>query len=502
MRGIGIHIMLIVAALILMSASTGAFFLGTNTVSNLVEDRFKERISFLAHYLALNAELGVLIEDRAMLTAMASNLLSQEDVTKIIISNSQGDILANVFKVYKTEEKIFLDSGQTVDSSRSIIPGTTLMSPDGATDGHFFVSSSVKLKKTGDETQTFQWQENSVSTEQIIGQVKIYYSINGINVMLQEIKNLFYLLSSGLVTLLLVMFILLSRYLILPVKKLAFAARQVTKGDLSLRVVPTALSETRELAEAFNAMLDSLEQSNRALEKASQEMIRQKTLAEMGKFSLMIAHEVKNPLGIIKSSLDILKQDQDLSSDNMMVSYIEDEIKRMNKLIEEFLEFARPASPNFRLTNLDDLLRECVTRFELQSHDFPTTFHLDLPPKPSFVDVDPDLLTRVFSNIVKNGIEIHDSESTITISSRITGNQWICAFKDNGPGISSDDIAKIYEPFYTTRSKGSGLGLAFVSQVVKAHNGSISAENNEEGGACFTIALPISESETCEKLEK
>lgn len=499
MRGIGIHILLIGAALILMSAGTGAFFLGTTMVSNLVEDRFKERISFLAHYLALNAELGVLIDDHAMLTALASNLLSQEDVTKIIITNNQGAILANVFKVNKREKKIYLDSVQTQDDPRSIIPGTTLSRPAGGAGEHFFVTASVKLKNTGGESQAFQWQEHNVFKEQIIGQVKIFYSINGINAMLQEIKNLFYLLSAGLLTLSLFIFCLLSRYLVLPVKKLALAARQVSKGDLTSRVKPGALSETKELAEAFNAMLNSLEQSNRALEEASQEMIRQKTLAEMGKFSLMIAHEVKNPLGIIKSSLDILKQDQNLSSENIMVSYIEDEIRRLNKLIEEFLEFARPASPNFRLTNMDDLLRECVMRFELQSQDFPAIFHLDLPEQPCFVHVDPDLLTRVFSNIVKNAIEIHESECTIDISAHIIANQWVCTFKDHGPGISSDDIAKIFKPFYTTRSKGSGLGLAFVSQVIKAHNGTVSAENSEEDGACFTLSLPIRESDTFDK---
>jgi nitrogen fixation/metabolism regulation signal transduction histidine kinase len=96
----------------------------------------------------------------------------------------------------------------------------------------------------------------------------------------------------------------------------------------------------RELAVAFNVMLDSLERNRRSLEEAKEQMRRQKTLAEMGRFSLMIAHELKNPLSIIKCSLDVLKKDFALSSDNTMVFYIEDEIMRLNRLIGDFLIFA------------------------------------------------------------------------------------------------------------------------------------------------------------------
>jgi signal transduction histidine kinase len=266
----------------------------------------------------------------------------------------------------------------------------------------------------------------------------------------------------------------------------------VARGNLDLRVKPGNLPETRELAEAFNAMLDSLQKSNSALEKASQEMVRQKTLAEMGKFSLMIAHEVKNPLGIIKSSLDLLKQDMNLSSENTMVSYMEDEIQRMNRLIEDFLEFARPASPNCRETDMNMLIKECVTRFELQLKGVPASFQLTLPDHSCYLNIDPDLMTRVLSNIIKNALEITSGKGTINIFAETCNNEWRCRITDQGPGISPADLDKIFEPFYTTRAKGTGLGLAFASQVVSGHNGLITAGNLNSGGACFTITLPTS----------
>src|SRR5665647_301808 len=104
----------------------------------------------------------------------------------------------------------------------------------------------------------------------------------------------------------------------------------------------------------------------------------------------MIAHEFKNPLGIIKSSLDVLKKDAALSSDNTMVFYIEDEIMRLNRLIGDFLMFARPSAPSFRDTDLNALLREIVTRFELQKTGMPCEIRSHIPSEPCFSYADPD----------------------------------------------------------------------------------------------------------------
>ncbi|MBI5557262.1 MAG: HAMP domain-containing protein [Deltaproteobacteria bacterium] len=463
MKHIGIHVWLILAAVILMSASTVAFFAGTNLLSTFVHKRFEERTAFLAKYLALNSELGILIGDRLMLKGLAENLLTQEDVIKVVITSKAGEELANV----------------TLDTHNE----------KGRADRLRQVAAPVMIKGNKDESHPF-FLRKSTPEEDTIGEVKIYYTVDGINNLLAVIKERFYLLSAGLVTISLFLFLLLSRFLVNPVRQLVSAAREVARGNLDLRVRPGNLPETRELAEAFNAMLDSLQKSNSALEKASQEMVRQKTLAEMGKFSLMIAHEVKNPLGIIKSSLDLLKQDMDLSSENIMVSYMEDEIQRLNRLIEDFLEFARPASPNCRETDMNMLIRECVTRFELQLKGVPASFQLTLPDDSCYLNIDPDLMTRVLSNIIKNALEITRGKGTINIVAETCDNAWRCRISDQGPGISPADLDKIFEPFHTTRAKGTGLGLAFASQVVGGHNGLITAGNLNSGGACFTITLP------------
>lgn len=467
LRRVGIHTRLLLAAIILMSASFIAFFAGTNMLSTFVHKRFEERTDFLARYLALNAELGILIGDQMMLEGLAENLLAQEDIMQVIISGKSGEELANV-------------STKKTGSRKK--PRTVLQA-----------AAPVVMKGDIDEGNPFYTPSppSAAPQEEIIGEVKIFYTVDGINNLLNIIRERFYLLSAGLLAVSLFMFVLLSRYLVQPVHQLVHAARAVAGGNLTLRVTPGNLPETRELAEAFNAMLDSLQKSKLALEEASQEMVKQKTLAEMGKFSLMIAHEVKNPLSIIKSSLDILKQDMDLSSDNTMVSFMEDEIKRMNRLIEDFLEFARPASPTLRETDMNLLIRDCVTRFELQTKGLPAHFQLDLPDAPCLVRIDPDLMTRVFSNIIKNALEITKGQEMIEIRAACRQHAWVCTVCDQGPGVPTEDMKKIFEPFFTTRATGTGLGLAFVSQVISAHNGRIEVENRESGGACFRITLPV-----------
>ena len=146
-------------------------------------------------------------------------------------------------------------------------------------------------------------------------------------------------------------------------------------------------------------------------------MIRQEMLAQKGKFSLMIAHEFKNPLGIIKCSLDILKKDIECPENNLMIVYIEDEIRRLNQLIEDFLVFARPAVPNFREVELSAVLRENVERFEIQLNGTPVKICTEIPSVACAGYADPDLLTRVIGNILKNAVEANENQGEVLVRS-------------------------------------------------------------------------------------
>jgi signal transduction histidine kinase len=464
MKNPGIHIRILLAVFMLISATTFTLgYIGANITHQFAQRRFVEHISFLAKYLALTAELGILIDDRPMLRRLAVNLMSERDVVGVAILDSHNKELIRI--------------------------------PE-ATSGSFPVMETpVFLTESREESQAFDYNRgsNEGAKDSLVGKVRISYSTAGIDQLWGTMITYFIWLAGGLTCLAILIFYFISRSLVAPVKGLAQAARRVAQGDRNLRAQPGTLPETRELAVAFNVMLDSLERNRKSLEEANEQMRRQKTLAEMGKFSLMIAHELKNPLSIIKSSLDVLKKDFALSSDNTMVFYIEDEIMRLNRLIGDFLMFARPSAPSFRHTDLNALLKEIVTRFELQKTGTPCEIRSHIPSAPCYAYVDSDLLIRAIGNVIKNAFEANGDKCVVQVTATRLADAWTTEIADDGEGIAPENIEKIFNPFITTRAKGAGLGLAYASQAIKAHGGVISAENRREGGALFRIEIPVSQ---------
>lgn len=460
MKNLGIHVRLLIAVFVLIGSTTFALgYMGTHMIRKFVQTRFEERISFLAKYLALNAELGILIDDKSMLQSLATNLLSEQDVAEVMVLDRLGGKLASVSKETKK--------------------------PFSVIDVPVMLSRSLEI------SQAFQWSGNGGDEDPLIGRVRIVYSTGGIEHLLKKMKNNFMLLSSGLGLLAVIIFYFLSHSLVAPLTQLAQAARDVERGDRDIRVKPGNLPETRKLAMAFNSMLDSLKWSSNALEGAYQEMIRQKSLAEMGKFSMMVAHEVKNPLSIIKSSLDILKKDMAIPPDDTMVAYMEDEIRRLNRLIEDFLAFARPIQPVLCRVEINSLMAEIVTRFELQKAGGHIAINAGYLAESCHINADPDLLIRVFDNLLKNASEANNDGGTIFVRLFREGDRLCIDVADQGAGIEPEHVKNIFDPFFTTRSKGTGLGLAYVSQVVRMHGGRVAVNNIDKGGALFRVSLPV-----------
>lgn len=461
----GIQSRILFAAFFLIFLSTLILdVVGVQMTSAFIRKRFVDRISFLAKYLALNAEVGVLIGDREGLNLLALNLLGEEDVTRVTILDTEGKTV--VFQERKAAGPISVIKMPIVFKRK--LDETLLY--------HSVVTPFGKILK---------------KSEEFIGEVQVAYTTIGIEQLLHEMTFKFVLFSIGLAGVAGFVFFLISRPIVREVKQLAATAQQVGRGDMELRAKPGRIQETKSLANDFNAMLDSLKKSQFALEQVHQEMMRQRSLAEIGKFSLMIAHEVKNPLSIIKSSMDVLKKDVDLSAQAILVEYIEDEIKQLNRLIEDFLTYARPVKPVFRPADVNTLIREVIDRFEIQSNGAGIHYYPDGAPSDLVISMDPDLIGRALSNIVKNALEAIDGAGKVEIRTVVEGGFLYIDISDNGKGIEGCNLPKIFDPFFTTRAKGTGLGLAFTAQVVAAHGGQIHAENLSAGGARFRVGIPV-----------
>ena len=457
LKNIGIHARVLLAAAFIISASTFTLgYFAVETINKFVTLRFNQRIDFMVKYFAINVELGILIDERKLLQGLAMSILDEDDIAGVEIENIKGEKL--------------------VDETKNISGPYKLIEKK-------VVLSETKEGKSGMELIGANGKKNH------IGIVRVKYSLKGINDLIKVMKQRFIFTALGLTLVSCVIFYFISRSFVLPVIFLAKTARKVSKGNRSIRAASGNTPETKRLAKAFNEMLDSIAKSRKILIQTNEKMAKQETLAEMGKFSMMIAHEVKNPLAIIKSSLEMLKKDLNIPDDTMTLNYAEEEIIRLNELIESFLIFARPGKPEFALTDLNKLVYQVVTGFEIQYNSEEIEIRSSIPDCRFLSEADFDLLSRGINNIVKNACEANNGKGVVDILINCKEKKWTLQVKDQGKGISEEDKKKMFEPFFTTKSKGTGLGLAFADQVVKAHGGTITVENPAQGGAMFSINL-------------
>ncbi len=217
---------------------------------------------------------------------------------------------------------------------------------------------------------------------------------------------------------------------------------------------------------------------------------RTETMAAMGRLVAGVAHEVRNPLFAITSVLDAFEED--LGGQPGFQEYglrLRREVSRMTRLMQDLLDYARPAPVELKRDDLrpvlEATLQACAPRAEARG----VALRLEadgLPP----LDLDPPRLQQVFLNLVQNAIDFSQEDGLVVLTARTTASHVICEVLDDGPGLRPEDLAHAFEPFYTRRRGGTGLGLAIVQRLVEAHGGQVEAGNRPEGGAALTVSLP------------
>ena len=226
---------------------------------------------------------------------------------------------------------------------------------------------------------------------------------------------------------------------------------------------------------------------------------RQEKLASLGVFAAGIAHEVRNPLTAIKVRLFTLKNShQPGTSEHEDLEVIRHEIDRLENLVGEFLQFARPAEPELRVISVESLLRDVYDLLQSDLADKSIELKLDLQAKER-VRVDPNKMKQVLINFVQNGAESMEAGGTITSRSRI-GRQVlngqhalavVIDVADTGKGIPVEVQKRLFDPFFTTKEEGTGLGLPTAARIVEKHGGVIQYQTHPNRGTTFSIMLPL-----------
>lgn len=224
----------------------------------------------------------------------------------------------------------------------------------------------------------------------------------------------------------------------------------------------------------------------------TEQLIRADRLAAMGELTAGVAHEVRNPLGVIRASVQLLEDARcEPARAKEAAEVIKQEIDRLDRVIKALLDFGRPSKPTFVTTDVEQVVEDVLLftgRFAKQS-DVQIVYNLagDLPP----VIADPDQLKQVFLNLVTNAVQaMEETGGSITIESSTDGDFVYVSVSDSGPGIPEDSLSKVFDPFFSTRSDGTGLGLTIVHRIIDEHDGHIEVGSGPDG-TVFRVALPV-----------
>lgn len=252
--------------------------------------------------------------------------------------------------------------------------------------------------------------------------------------------------------------------------------------------------ETRESAERARQAADQLTDANQRLQEAEASARRSDRLAALGQLTAGLAHELRNPLGTIKASSEVLTEKlKDGGSEIKLelAGYISSEVDRANSLITRFLEFARPLKLRLVPTDFNALVDSAIAEVAREKPQAAEIVHRNYAPDIPRLQVDAELLERVIVNLVRNAIEASPEGASVTVRTRALSGMAEVAVLDRGGGVPKEIREQIFNPFFTTKPSGVGLGLAISSKIVDEHGGTLGVESEPGRGSVFLVRIPL-----------
>jgi nitrogen fixation/metabolism regulation signal transduction histidine kinase len=303
---------------------------------------------------------------------------------------------------------------------------------------------------------------------------------------------LFVVFTAPLIFLSLLLGIVFTDRIITPVSRLARAARRIEAGDYTFRLVPEKNDDFNFFIDSFNAMVREIQNSRTSL-------MQTERVSTWQGIAQRLTHELRNPLTPIKLTAQRLQRKLDgLPEGNRVLvgeslQLILAQVDHMDRMLQDFRSFADDREPVFQKRNLVLFLQDQIL---LQESRFPgLKTDIRIPDSPVIVPMDPEQLSRALENMARNSHEASPEGVTVSIDVDIIDKgalpyARIC-FRDNGPGIPAEAIERIFEPYFTTRDNGLGLGLAVTERIISQHRGRIWAESEPGTGTVFFIDLPL-----------
>ena len=309
------------------------------------------------------------------------------------------------------------------------------------------------------------------------------------------------LLFSGMALILGILMTIAARVMLRPLQRLGDAARRIAHGDYAHRIAVQGPTEIAELAHEFNVM-------GKAIEDRSRELVRTERLATAGKMAAMITHEVRNPLSSISLNTELLEEElaalpeeRGIEAQSLCRS-ITKEVDRLTDITEEYLQLARLPTPKLQEESLEIITRSVVDFIREQLASRGVTIELTAEDGPR-LSLDEGQIRQALLNLIRNAAEAVDDldDGKVIVSIRQeTDSEGVSSVllevRDNGPGIPEDMMPTLFEAFVSSKSSGTGLGLALTQQIISDHGATIEARNADDQGAVFCVAFPLATAKT------
>jgi len=343
--------------------------------------------------------------------------------------------------------------------------------------------------------------------ENLEGVVRIRMTVESGEFRINIYKKLLimYILLGSIFIVLMGIFIL-RRRIVKPLQNLNYYTKKIAQGNFSERITPTGGKELVELSESFNIMaenleakqkelaekIEELERTNKELISAQNEVLQTEKLASIGQMASGIVHELGNPISAISGNIDLLIKRIKGEKEQEIIQRIRNDIDRMDKIIRDLLDFARPGRAQLQSVDIRQSIGSTIELIKTQKGFENIEIMLQAGPDTPMVLADTTLLRQVWLNLFLNSKDAMPSGGKIVIKIRKDPNTVKVEFSDSGHGIKKEDLGKIFEPFFTTKEpgKGTGLGLTVVQRIIHSMNGKITVESEEGKGTTFTITLP------------
>ncbi|MEK7274603.1 MAG: ATP-binding protein, partial [Candidatus Desantisbacteria bacterium] len=438
---------LFILSVTIMGILLGSYFIYHEEKVLLSE--FDERAKALINSFAASSEYPILFGDMEMLSKIGRSALSQKDIIFCEIKDKQGEIL---FQQGTKQHKYIKEFTTSIFSERF----------RGDTQEEMFLDTAPK------ETMK-------------IGKVCLIFSLASIKEKLNNVRNVTILIILFAIIFTSIAITLFIRLVLgVPINKLLMGTKIIAKGNLDYHVPIKSKDEIGQLAVAFDQM-------TKELKTFHDKVVKSERLAAASQIASEAAHEIKNPLAVIKAGIyylrAILTNEPKIVQDSLL--QIDNATDRITSYINDLLNFSKPQMLKPMLIKINELIENSLK--ELPQEIFAGMKIIrDFVPDLPQIEADPQRLKQVFINIIKNALESMKGNGTLTIKSedgpRIT-------ISDTGAGISGQNLEHIFDPFFTTKGKGTGLGLAIVKRIIEAHNGEIEVVSELGKGTTFIIKM-------------